>query len=462
MISPKSFVSSGRPVQIAVATLALVAAIGCGRKSSSAAVVVDPVPVGATAIAGAQAEAAVVAPARLVSAPVFSAPIAAARVRHETVVAGLIAPDGVIRVMGLRDGPPAWTADVLRGATWIPDAELTVQPAGDGAAVIWRGSFAGKTGTTVVLLGPHGEPRGDAIAIGADSCTTADGLAWIEPRGSGPARVRARRWADPGPTDVVTVPADRAPTLSCGEHEAFVLGDGDDDLTATPFPPGTPGRSPVIAIRDRDFGDDDEREHRAYVVGDVLGVVRIGGGGGIGTREIEHAHATPWHRLKHAVSGDDEVVALDGDAEATLFVLTRETSEPCAGGDSGALGVRALRVDRKTGSETAVSLAQPDCASVPGPFWIGAPGATPAASVVAWAHRKAKRPATAAPIDGLVYRVLASDRSTPLTMATIDVQAEALVDAGCDDTGCFAAALVRGADADGGGPEPIVVLRYPE
>jgi hypothetical protein len=47
-------------------------------------------------------------------------------------------------------------------------------------------------------------------------------------------------------------------------------------------------------------------------------------------------------------------------------------------------------------------------------------------------------------------------------MATIDVQAEALVDAGCDDTGCFAAALVRAADADGGGPEPIVVLRYPE
>src|ERR1019366_1870415 len=175
---------------------------------------------------------------------------------------------------------------------------------------------------------------------------------------------------------------------------------------------------------------------------------RGSGAGGASPPARSRTRTRRGHRLKHAVSEDDEVVALAGDAEATLFVLTRETSEPCAGGDSGALGVRVLRVDRKTGSETAVSLAQADCASVPGPFWIGAPGATPAASVVAWAHRKAKRPATAAPIDGLVYRVLASDRSTPLTMATIDVQAEALVDAGCDDTGCFAAALVRGADAD--------------
>jgi|CZKU01.1.fsa_nt_gi hypothetical protein len=92
----------------------------------------------------------------------------------------------------------------------------------------------------------------------------------------------------------------------------------------------------------------------------------------------------------------------------------------------------------------------------------GAMAATPGASVVAWAHRKAKRPANAAPIDGLVYRVLAPDRSTPLTMATVDVHADALVDAGCDATGCFAAALLRGTDADAGSPEPILAIRYPQ
>lgn len=41
------------------------------------------------------------------------------------------------------------------------------------------------------------------------------------------------------------------------------------------------------------------------------------------------------------------------------------------------------------------------------------------------------------------------------------VEADALVDAGCDDTGCFAAALARGPDDDGGRPEAILAIRYP-
>ena len=119
------------------------------------------------------------------------------------------------------------------------------------------------------------------------------------------------------------------------------------------------------------------------------------------------------------------------------------------------MSVRALRVDRKTGEETAVALAPADCESAPGPFWIAA---APGASVVAWTHRKTKPAPNAAPIDGLVYRVVAGDR--PIS-GGVDVQAEALVDAGCDETGCFAAALFRGPDADGSRPEPILGIRYP-
>lgn len=41
------------------------------------------------------------------------------------------------------------------------------------------------------------------------------------------------------------------------------------------------------------------------------------------------------------------------------------------------------------------------------------------------------------------------------------MDADSLVDAGCDDTGCFVAALVRGPESDGGRPEPILALAYP-
>ena len=232
--------------------------VGCSRASAQPAGVLDA---GADASVPRPAEAAAPPEARLISPAVFSAPIAAVRVHHQLVVAGLVATEGVIRVMGLRDGLPAWTADVLRGVAWIPDAEVKLQPAGDGVVVSWRGSLGGKTGTSLVVLGPQGELRGEPLSIGAASCTTADGLAWIEPRTRGPARVRARGWADPAPHDVVTVAPDRAPTLSCGDHDGFVLGDGDDDLTATGFSPGASAQPPTVAIRDRDFGDDDEREH---------------------------------------------------------------------------------------------------------------------------------------------------------------------------------------------------------
>ena len=79
-----------------------------------------------------------------------------------------------------------------------------------------------------------------------------------------------------------------------------------------------------------------------------------------------------------------------------------------------------------------------------------------------------------APIDSLVYRVLESDPPSTFDAALslrssvrtregrLVVDADALVDAGCDETACFAAALVRGPDNDGGRPESIVALAYPQ
>ncbi|HTB72885.1 MAG TPA: hypothetical protein VK762_06560 [Polyangiaceae bacterium] len=402
-----------------------------------------------------------------VSPAVFSAPIAAARTNHQFIVAGLVAAEGVVRVMSLTAGQPAWTVDAVRGVSWAADAALKMLPAGDGVALEWQGVTGGKAGATLLVLGSHGERRGEPVAVGAGWCTTANGIAWLDPRGTTPLHVRARAWSEAVARDVATLSPDRSPTLLCGDHDAFVLGEGDDDLTAIAFTPGEGAARPsLVAIRDRDFGDDDEREHEAFTIGDDLGIVRAGGGGTMYLREVSNAHASLWHRFRRALSEDDDIALVDGDGASTFVVYTREAGDECAGGEPPAPSVRALRIDRQTADEATVSLAPADCDSTPGPFWIADAAGSP---VVAWTRRRARPAANAAPIDSLVYRVFpartAGSEPAPGDRPReghVDVDADALVEAGCDEAGCFAAALIRAPDNDGGRPEPIVAVPYPQ
>ena len=62
-----------------------------------------------------------------------------------------------------------------------------------------------------------------------------------------------------------------------------------------------------------------------------------------------------------------------------------------------------------------------------------------------------------APITGLAYRTL-EDGSATQRLAQ---PAEAVVDAGCDETRCYAVALAREPGGDGMKPEAMKVLAYP-
>jgi hypothetical protein len=430
------------------------------------------------AAAAAASSISAVAEAAAASAPatwgdVFSAPIAAARTPTGTVVAGLVASEGTIRVAALRDADrlegakcdgatctgatPAWVVDALRGVSWAADADVHVHPAGDGVAVVWRGQYGGKMSRTLVVLGPAGELRGDPAEIGAAYCANADGISWIDVRSGAPALVRARRWSDSSPHDVVAVSSDRDPSLVCGDHAAFVLGDGDEDVTAAAFGPAdSAARPPVVAIRNADFGEDDERDHYPWSAADRLGIVRVGASGGLRVREWQAgATPTPWRRLKHTLAEDDDVVAVDGDDTATLVVYTHDADEACPGVGSTAEAVRALRVDRQSGEDMLVDLAPADCDHSPGPFWV-APSAQGLA--VAWVNRGTKLPPKSASITGIAYRTLAPDG---VRAGHADQAADAFVDGGCDKTGCSAAALLRPPGADGMAPEGIRVFAYP-
>jgi hypothetical protein len=386
----------------------------------------------------------------------FSAPIGGARIGHVSVVAGLVAAEGIVRVAGLADGRAMWTADALHGVAWAPDAELRLQPAADGVAVLWRGLRDGKTIRTLALLGPHGEPRGAPTEVGAMCCVTADGLAWIGPHASGPTRVRARRWSEPDARDVVVLPPNRDPSLVCGDHVVVVLGDGDDDLTASTLVPGDAvAGPPIVVLRDTDFGDE-EREHQAYSIGDDLGLVRVGASGALAMREVPRGGAPgPWHRLKHGLSDDDDMVTLDGDAAASLLVVTHDADNHCAGVGSTSESVRAIRVDRKTGEESLFDLAPADCDRSRGPFWIAT---APDGPVVAWVERRTALPPKAPPIAGMAFRVLGADG---VRRGLLEQPADALVEGGCDERGCSAVALVREPGSDGMQPAPIRVFGYP-
>jgi hypothetical protein len=453
MRRPRSLAAAFLPV-----VLAFVPACTCGARQPPApnetpSAASHPPPPPRPPIDGAAGAAAPL------DASVFSAPIAATRASHQDIVAGLVAANGVVRAMGVVDGKPVWAADVLTDVTWAPDAELHALPAGDGGvALVWRGPHAGKVGRTLVLVGSHGEVRGEPTAIGAALCATADGLAWIDPRTSGPTRVVARRWSDAAGHDAVAVASDRDPALVCGDHAVYVLGDGDDDLTAAVFVPGAPAAKPVVAVRDADFGDDDEREHDAYTLGDDLGLVRLASSGVVALRELPREGAvTSWRRLRQTIPADDDVVAVDGDADATFIVFTHDADEACPGVGSTAESVRALRVDRRTGAEALLDLAPADCTHTPGPFWIAA--TAPAGPTVAWVERATQLPATAPPITGAVLRTLAAGGA--MKPGRVDLQADAVVDAGCDDRGCSLAALLRAPGADGTQPAAIGVFAYP-
>jgi len=443
----------------------------CGKSSGGAATAPSSSASAASASASPSASAAPPdnGPVDAKSGARFSAPIAATRLANGSVVAAALtasAPDA-----GAGDAGPrvdsivatsfdargvAWSVEVLRGIAWSQEVELRVLPAGDGAAVVWRGALDGKIARYLVVVDAKGAPKGKPVEVGSALCATLDGLAWIDRPPGEQARVRMRAWADADASELMRLPAEPPPTLVCSEHRVYALVAGEDELTVTTGVAGDAG-APVVMSRDKDFPDDDDSDNQPFTTGDRLGLVRIGESGTIAVRDLDGADLSPWKTLKHKIVPDDDVVvAVDGDAASFVVVYTHDQSDLCK--DPGATGrsLHALRFDRASGSESRLLLAPADCGKEIGPFWLGAPQR---GFVAAWAERGKRSDATSAPIRALLHLPLAaSDGGAP---GRVDQAADAIADAGCDGTTCWAVALVRESGADGMAPEALRVLRYP-
>jgi len=428
----------------------------CGNKQGAG----QPAPTASSGPAAVSAsEASAPAPAASATA-IFSAPIAGSRRDGSDVVAGLVVTSKLVRALGLSGAgsEPVWTSDALTDVTWAPDSDLRAIPTAGGLVLVWHGLRDGKSRRTLVRVDAHGGLLGGPQDVDAAYCVTAGGVAWIEARSSGGSRVVARGWSESDARPVTNIPADRDPALLCADDDVVALGGGDDDLSATVLTPGQPAARPTFTlVREADFGDDDEREHYPYTVGDDVGIVRVGSSGALALRRVPKGGApSAWKRLKHTIPADDDVVAVDGDSSSVVIVYTRDADDACPGVASTAESVRALRVDLVSWDEKTFDLAPASCERYPGPFWITW---STAGTIIGWVDRRAGAASGAPPIAGSSFRVLSADGG--LRSRSIEQPADALVDMGCDARGCAVAALVRPPDGDGMQPEAIQVLAYP-
>lgn len=393
----------------------------------------------------------------------LSAPIAAARGEHgDVVVAGLDVPAAAIRVQRI-DSKDAVTADrtVLPGVAWSSESELKMVPAAGGVAVTWRGLRGGKLVRQLLVLGPELAPKGDPVDVAAASCATQDALWFTDGK-----QVNTRPWA--GAPSRTALPKDKDAALVCGAHRAFALLDEDDGTSLLMLGASDGGASAgsasaasaVSLLRESDFGDDEQRERAEFTVGDDVGVVRLATSGTLSLREVRSGAPAPLRKLKTTIPRDDDVVAVDASTKVLTVIFTEEVADACAktgGASTGAsVRVKALRMDRATAEESVVELASGACGREVGPFFTGVVGD---AVSVAWVERIPVAGKARAPIAGLAHRTVTPSGALP-ELVRVEQAADALVDAGCDSSRCYAVALARKAGMDAMVPGLARVLRY--
>lgn len=433
--------------RFALASLVLVAA--CSRGPAKDAAAGD-----ASVPAASDAGEVTVTPA---SGPttIFSAPIAGARVASgQAIAVGLVVANRSITAARVdATGHAVWARAILNDVTWSQDAELHAWPIDAGALVVWRGPVGAKSAHVAVVVAPDGRTVDGPFDVGSFVCATDDGAAWSEPGAKGTV-VKLRAWSASGAHDVAGPTLSDDFTLTCGSHRAYALVEGDEEAPSRVYTVGDPSTTQPVRIAPSALGRDEERDLFAWAEGDDVGVVRVAQSGSVTAADVRANAVTPLHLDSARVPPEDDVVAIDADTRSVVLVTTHDESDACPDGHGGT-SVHALRIARQDVGKTTSSLLSPSaCARDVGPFWTNLLGTS---LVVAWTERDAHAAKGAAPISGLAYRALEEGG----TLARLALSADALADAGCDATRCYAVALAREPGADGMKPEAIRVVSYP-
>ncbi|MFO0643699.1 MAG: hypothetical protein U0183_31015 [Polyangiaceae bacterium] len=387
--------------------------------------------------------------------PKLSMPIGATLVPGGgVVVAGLSVPEKVVRVARVsRSGVVERRADVLAGAEWAHDAEISPHAVGSAVALVYRGKLEGQLQRVVVRLDDT-LSAGPRRVFGTTTCATRDAVYWLEKKG-----VKAELAAGPRDLDLPGMDGDLG--LFCDESRAFVTGDAEGVLSAVAL--SAEGAKTVLPIvGDKDFADE-EREHAFFATASGLAVVRIGAEGALATK----SPLEPKREAGLKLDDEEDLVLADAD-DTTLYLATTREHEGCAAGeDASALptlrasrfstSVHVVRLDLATGKATREDLGRAACGHQVSTFFFGKSGER---RVLSWTERAPGSGKTKAPIDALAVRVLGKGLAT--VSQKIPLHADGLVDAGCDADGCVAVWLERPEAQDDRQPELPRILRFPQ
>lgn len=381
----------------------------------------------------------------------LSAPIAASHVGEgHVVVAGLDVPARAIRVQKLRGaGDVVAERTILDELKWTSDAELRMSAAGGGVVVTWRGLRNGKAVQQMVLLGKDLAPKGSPVDVTATSCATRD-MVWF-------AVGRVVKGIRLGSSDGGTVtgysgtlPIEHETSITCGASAAFALLESEEMTSAVAL---GAAETAVPLLKESELGEESQ-ERADWVEGDTLGIVRLDTRGGLSMRELRAGTTTQLRRLEKRIPQDDDIVAVDASPRAVAIVYSSDASDACSAG-SPSTKISAIRVDRNGRGESVHELSPGECGREVGPFFTSAFGDD---VVVAWVERGSTEAKTKPPITGLGYaRIAAGGKGAK---GRVSQRADALVDAGCDKTRCYAVALTRRND-DPMLPGIAKVLTYP-
>ena len=317
---------------------------------------------------------------------------------------------------------------VLADVAPSPDAELKAFASADGIYVLWRGLHEGKLGRVLVGLDPDLKVRGTTPLSSSTACATRTDL-WT----SDGAKATAPPFAAKGAPRTVPLPTDADVTLLCDPVAAYAMLDADEHTDVMTL---DDAHTKTGAMREKDFGEDEQRELSPYTIDCAAGFVRLASSGALAMREIVGGKAGPIHRLKTTIDRDADVVAVDASPASVVIVYTDEADDA---GTSACTRVAALRIDRKTHEESTIELSPGRCGFEVGPFFTSAVGD---AVSVAWPERTGGEGRPRAPIVSLATTLVAPAGKPAL--ARIDQAAESLVDGACDPNGCHAVALNEG------------------
>jgi hypothetical protein len=320
---------------------------------------------------------------------------------------------------------------VLSEVTASKDAQVRVfSGPGDGATVLWRGLRRGRFVRTLVQLGPDLSPVGESREVASTPCVTRDAVWTLEDQ-----KVSAQPVEGAGFS--IALPKGEDASLVCGASRAYAVLDQEDGASAVMLAKGS--SETKLLFRERDFGEDEQRERAEFLAGDDLGFVRIGASGSVAVRELSSGTLRALRTLKTRVPKDDDVVAVEASSTTLVIAYTEESTSACSTQASEeervSVKVMALVVDRRTHAESLVELAPGRCGHEVGPFFTGTLGER---VTVAWGEHGSGIGHARAPLVAVARATLGatgSDAGGP-AFERIETQADALIDAGCDGTTC--------------------------